>query len=106
MEKEITLEDLQSFEANFNESKVNRVAMNATAQAGVLDAAKNYEFAELHHYYTTRKQNPLKKMQSLMVVAEKLIRVFYVILTKGVDYDPKKMTEDIKRPHDSSQAAE
>ena len=66
--------------------------------------AKNYEFAELHHYYTTRKQNPLKKMQSLMVVAEKLIRVFYVILTKGVDYDPKKMTEDIKRPHDSSQA--
>ena len=67
--------------------------------------AKNYEFAELHHYYTTRKQNPLKKMQSLMVVAEKLIRVFYVILTKGVDYDPKKMTEDIKRPHDSSQAA-
>lgn len=67
--------------------------------------AKNYEFAELHHYYTTRKQNPLKKMQSLMVVAEKLIRVFYVILTKGVDYDPKKMTEDIKRPQDSSQAA-
>jgi transposase len=67
--------------------------------------AKNYEFAELHHYYTTRKQNPLKKMQSLMVVAEKLIRVFYVILTKGVDYDPKKMTEDIKRPQDRSQAA-
>ena len=67
--------------------------------------AKNYEFAELHHYYTTRKQNPLKKMQSLMVVAEKLIRVFYVILTKGVDYDPKKMTEDIKRPQGSSQAA-
>ena len=67
--------------------------------------AKNYEFAELHHYYTTRKQNPLKKMQSLMVVAEKLIRVFYVILTKGVDYDPKKMTGDIKRPQGSSQAA-
>lgn len=67
--------------------------------------AKNYEFAELHHYYTTRKQNPLKKMQSLMIVAEKLIRVFYVILTKGVDYDPKKMTEDIKRPQGSSQAA-
>ena len=41
MEKEITFEDLQSFEANFNESKVNRVAMNAVTQAGVLDAAKN-----------------------------------------------------------------
>ena len=60
--------------------------------------AKNREFAELHNYYTTRKMNPLKKMQSLMVVAAKLIRVFYVILTKGVDYDPKKMSEDIIRP--------
>ena len=67
--------------------------------------AKNREFAELHHYYTTRKQNPLKKMQSLMVVAAKLIRVFYVMLTKGVDYDPKKMTEDIKRPMVVLQAA-
>jgi transposase len=67
--------------------------------------AKNREFAELHNYYTTRKQNPLKKMQSLMVVAAKLIRVFYAMLTKGVDYDPKKMSEDIRRPMISLQAA-
>ena len=67
--------------------------------------SKNREFAELHNYYTTRKQNPLKKMQSLMVVAAKLIRVFYVMLTKGVDYDPKKMSEDIKRPMINLQAA-
>ena len=59
---------------------------------------KNPEFGELHHYYTTRKQNPLKKMQSLMAVAAKVIRVFYAILTKGVDYNPVKMQEDIKRP--------
>ena len=59
---------------------------------------KNREFGELHHYYTTRKQNPLKKMQSLMAVAAKVIRVFYAILTKGVDYNPAKMLEDIKRP--------
>lgn len=49
--------------------------------------AKNAEFRELHHYYTTRKDNPLKKMQSLMAVATKVIRVFFTILTKGVDYD-------------------
>lgn len=67
--------------------------------------SKNREFAELHNYYTTRKQNPLKKMQSLMVVAAKLIRVFYAMLTKGVDYDPKKMSEDIRRPMISLQAA-
>ena len=59
---------------------------------------KNPEFGELHHYYTTRKQNPLMKMQSLMAVAAKVIRVFYAILTKGVDYNPVKMQEDIKRP--------
>jgi len=67
--------------------------------------SKNREFAELHHYYTTRKINPLKKMQSLMAVAGKLIRVFFAILKKGVDYDPNKMTQDIRRPAVYLQAA-
>ncbi|MCL1810585.1 MAG: IS110 family transposase [Clostridiales bacterium] len=31
--------------------------------------AKNPEFRKLHHYYTTRDVNPLKKMQSLIAVA-------------------------------------
>ena len=67
--------------------------------------AKNPEFRELHNYYTTRRLNPLKKMQSLMAIAAKLIRVFYAMLTKGVDYDPKKMVSDIKRPAVYIQAA-
>lgn len=66
---------------------------------------KNPEFGALHHYYTTRKINPLKKMQSLMAVAAKLIRVFYGMLTKGVEYDPAKMLGDIKRPTVYMQAA-
>ena len=66
---------------------------------------KNPEFGALHHYYTTRKINPLKKMQSLMAVAAKLIRVFYAMLTKGVEYDPAKMLGDIKRPTVYMQAA-
>ena len=60
--------------------------------------AKNPEFRELHNYYTTRKLNPLKKMQSLMAVAAKLIRDFYAMLTKGVAYDPQKLASDIRRP--------
>lgn len=32
-----------------------------------------------------------------MAVAGKVLRVFYVMLTKGVDYDEKKMFSDIKR---------
>ena len=59
---------------------------------------KNPEFRALHHYYTTRKINPLKKMQSLMAIAGKVTRVFYAMLTKGVVYDPVKMLGDIKRP--------
>lgn len=67
--------------------------------------AKNPEFRTLHHYYTTREENPLKKMQSLIAVACKLIRVFYAILMKGVTYNPQKMLDDIRHPERKSEAA-
>lgn len=60
--------------------------------------ARNDEFRKLHQYYTTRKENPLKKMQSLIALCCKLIRVFYALLSKGTAYDPEKMMSDIKRP--------
>ncbi len=66
---------------------------------------KNDEFRELHHYYTHREVNPLKKKQSLVAIACKLLRVMYKILTTGVDYDPEKMLSDIKRPQGYLQAA-
>ena len=59
---------------------------------------KNPEFKEIHNYYLTREKNPLKKMQSVIAVACKVIRVFYMILTKGISYDGAKMLNDIKRP--------
>lgn len=62
--------------------------------------SKNPEFREIHHYYTTREKNPLKKMESLMAVANKLIRVFYTMLTKGTKYDGEKMLLDIIRPNE------
>ena len=67
--------------------------------------AHSREFAELHAYYTTRDENPLKKMQSLMVIACKLLRIIYVVLTKGVDYDPHKMLGDIVRPENTKNKA-
>jgi len=67
--------------------------------------AKNAEFRELHRYYTTREVNPLKKIQSLMAVACKLIRVFYAMLTKGVSYNAEKMLSDIRRPEGYAKAA-
>ena len=56
------------------------------------------EFGKIHRYYTTRERNPLKKMQSMIAVACKLIRIFYLILTTGTEYDAAKMMGDIQRP--------
>lgn len=56
------------------------------------------EFKELHSYYTMRPENPLKRMQSLIVIAFKVLRVIFTILTKGTKYDPRKLKADIKRP--------
>lgn len=67
-------------------------------EAAMSLAAKNPEFRELHEYYMIRKLNPLKKMQVLMAIAAKQLRVFCAILTKGADYNPNKMISDIKRP--------
>lgn len=59
--------------------------------------ATNDEFRSLHEYYTTRAENPLKKKQSAIALCGKLIRVFYVVLAKGVVYDGQKMLADIHR---------
>ena len=67
-------------------------------QAAKSAVAHSEEFKELHVYYTTRNQNPLKKMQSLIVIACKILRVIFTILTKGTVYDPKKLLGDIVRP--------
>ena len=64
------------------------------------------EFKALHVYYTTRSENPLKKMQSLIVIACKLLRLIYTILKKGVTYAPEKMLGDIvRRKQETAQAA-
>lgn len=58
---------------------------------------KNKEFSKIYTNYLTRKDNPLKKKQALIAICCKLIRIFYVILSKGIKYDEKKMIEDIEK---------
>ena len=74
-------------------------------EAALSVVGQNPEFKRIYQYYTTRKLNPLKKMQALVAIACKLIRVFYVILAKGVDYDGTKMLNDIRRPQEDMKAA-
>ncbi len=66
-------------------------------QAAMCAVKSNAEMKELHHYYTERKKNPLKPMQSLMAVTFKLIRVFFGVIKHDSDYDPIKLRQDIRR---------
>lgn len=74
-------------------------------EAAVSVIARNEAFQSLHKYYTTRPKNPLKKMQSLIAIACKLIRVFYTIATKDIRYSSTKMLEDIHRPEEAPATA-
>ncbi len=70
----------------------------AVFQAVLPLVARNHEFRQLHLYYINRENKPLKKMQSIVALCGKLIRVFYAILKTGNHYDAEKMMNDIKRP--------
>ena len=79
-------------------TKRGRSRLRAILFQGMLPlVAKNEAFKELHQYYTTREENPLKKKQSLILLCCKMIRIFHTLLTKQVCYDQKKMMSDIKR---------
>ncbi len=66
--------------------------------------ASNREFRSVYDYYVTRVKNPLKCRQAMVAVSCKLIRVFYAVLTKGMDYDRFKMMSDIHRESDQKVA--
>jgi len=65
-------------------------------QAAKSAVSHSEEFKRLHVYYTTRPDNPLKKMQSLIVIACKILRVIFTILKTGRKYDPDKLMKDIR----------
>ena len=52
--------------------------------------AKNAEFNVLHKHYTTRKENPIKKKQSLIALCSRFIRIAYTLITRNVEYNPVK----------------
>ena len=59
--------------------------------------AKNSAFKALHAYYTQRPDNPLKKMQSIIALCNKLIRILFAIGKKPFEFQEEKMLKDI--PH-------
>ena len=48
----------------------------------------NAEMNTLYRHLVTRKNNPLKKKQALVVISKKIITVIYSLLKKQEAYDP------------------
>jgi transposase len=59
--------------------------------------AKNTAFKALHEYFTKRPDNPLKKMQSLIAICNKFIRILFTIGKKQCEFSEERMLRDI--PH-------
>ena len=79
-------------------SKRGRSRLRALLFRAILPlTAKNNEFNALHKYNISQRENPLKKMQSLIALCGKLVRIIYAIVTKDTKYDPEKMLSDIHR---------
>ncbi|GGE17969.1 hypothetical protein GCM10011571_19710 [Marinithermofilum abyssi] len=59
--------------------------------------AHNPEFRALHRYLTTRPENPLKKMQSLIALCCKFVRMLFTLGKKQRTYDAHRMLGNIRR---------
>jgi transposase len=55
--------------------------------------AKNHEFRAYHQYLTQRRENPLKKKQSLIALCGKLVRILFKLGKKQQDYDASKLLD-------------
>jgi transposase len=60
-------------------------------RAALVLVYKNVEFCALHMYFTTRRDNPLKKKQSMIAICNKLIRVLFELGCKKKAYDAGKV---------------
>ncbi|MBR2257804.1 MAG: IS110 family transposase [Blautia sp.] len=54
-------------------------------------------FKALKEHFMKRTDNPLKAIQANVAMCNKLLRIFYAMVTHDEDYDEKKMLGDIKR---------
>ena len=59
--------------------------------------ANNKEFRMIHKRNLIREQNPLNKMQSIIALCGKLVRIIYVMMKTGVAYNGEKLISDIER---------
>lgn len=73
-------------------------------QASLVLVGKNPHFKALYQYLKSRRENPLKGKQALVVIACKLLRVMFTLAKEKRVYDPNKVLGDY-RQQQISQAA-
>ena len=54
-------------------------------------------FKPIREHYMTRADNPLKPIKANIAMCNKLLRIFYAMVTHDEDFDGEKMLGDIKR---------
>lgn len=59
--------------------------------------ALNKEMKELYRYLKTRKNNPLKKKQALVVISKKIITIIYNLIRKQTKYQAKLALGEFRR---------
>lgn len=58
-------------------------------QMALTMVAVNAEIKQLYNYLKTRKQNPLKKMQALVVISKKILTIIFTLSKKKEIYNPE-----------------
>ena len=59
--------------------------------------ATNREMKELYSYLKTRKDNPLKKVQALVVIGKKILTLIFTLSTKKEYYNPEKVFGEVRK---------
>ena len=59
--------------------------------------ATNPEMKELYHYLKTRKDNPLKKMQEMVVISKKILVLVHTLVKKEEYYDAEKVFSTVRK---------
>lgn len=66
-------------------------------QMALVTVAVNPEMKELYRYLKTRAVNPLKKMQALVVISNKLLTLIYTLAKKKQYYNAHKVFGEVRK---------
>jgi len=74
-------------------------------QMALTMVAVNKEMKEFYVYLKTRKNNPLKKKQALVVISKKIITLIYNLVKKQAEYKAELLFGDFRRNQIKQEAA-